>query len=225
MWDKITFSDWEIIYRKGNSFENIENHEHIDYLHFIVNYRGYPILIDSGLASYVSNHAHANARNAEYHNSLLIDSYAYKPMKKKIFPDKYYAMNNSSIKTKTQTGYKLILKTSGFNRIDNNIDFERHLLIANKSLTIIDNSNSKTNHKIENYFHFDPNLQAMDNSESFRFSLNDTKIEFVNHSNELSSSNLNLYSEQYGTTQLKKVLNSKNIINKNNPIIHRINII
>ena len=177
MWDKITFSDWEIIYRKGNSFENIENHEHIDYLHFIVNYRGYPILIDSGLASYVSNHAHANARNAEYHNSLLIDSYAYKPMKKKIFPDKYYAMNNSSIKTKTQTGYKLILKTSGFNRIDNNIDFDN------------------------------------------------TKIEFVNHSNELSNSDLNLYSEQYGTTQLKKVLNSKNIINKNNPIIHRINII
>ena len=225
MWDKITFSDWEIIYRKGNSFENIENHEHMDYLHFIVNYRGYPILIDSGLASYMSNHIHANARNAEYHNSLLIDGCAYKPMKKKIFPDKYYAMNSSSIKTKTQTGYKLILKTSGFNRIDNNIDFERHLLIANKSLTIIDNSNSKTNHKIENYFHFDPNLQSIDNSESFRFSLNNTKIEFVNHSNELSNSDLNLYSEQYGTTQLKKVLNSKNIINKNNPIIHRINII
>ena len=77
----------------------------------------------------------------------------------------------------------------------------------------------------ENYFHFDPNLQSIDNSESFRFSLNNTKIEFVNHSNELSNSDLNLYSEQYGTTQLKKVLNSKNIINKTNPIIHRINII
>ena len=225
MWDKIIFSDWEIIYRKSNSFENIENHEHIDYLHFVVNYMGCPILVDSGLASYMSNHIHANARNAEYHNSLLIDGCAYKPMKKKIFPDKYYAMNSSSIKTKTQTGYKLILKTSGFNRIDNNIDFERHLLIANKSLTIIDNSNSKTDHKIENYFHFDPNLQFMNNSESFRFSLDNTKIEFVNHCNELSSNDLNVYSKQYGTTELKKVLNSKNIINNTNPIIHRINII
>ena len=37
-------------------------------------------------------------------------------------------MSNSSIKTKTQTGYKAYFKTSGFNRIDNNIDFERHLL-------------------------------------------------------------------------------------------------
>ena len=94
MWDKIIFSDWEIIYRKSNSFENIENHEHIDYLHFVVNYMGCPILVDSGLASYMSNHIHANARNAEYHNSLLIDDYAYMPMKKKIFPDKYYATSN-----------------------------------------------------------------------------------------------------------------------------------
>ena len=73
MWDKVIFSDWEIIYRKSNNFMNIENHEHQDYLHFIVNYMGYPVLIDSGLASYVENHDHANARNAEHHNSVLID--------------------------------------------------------------------------------------------------------------------------------------------------------
>lgn len=225
MWDKIIFSDWEIIYRKGNSFQNIKNHEHIDYLHFTVNYRGYPILIDSGLASYMSNHIHANARNAEYHNSLLIDGYAYKPMKKKIFPDNYYAMNNSSTKMKTQTGYKLILKTSGFNRIDNSINFERHLLITSKSLAVIDNSNSLIDHKIENYFHLDSNLQFMDNLESCRFSLDDTRIEFINHSNELSGNDLNIYSKQYGTTELKKVLNSKNVINNANPVIHRINII
>ena len=225
MWDKIIFSDWEIIYRKSNSFENIENHEHIDYLHFVVNYMGYPILIDSGLASYMSNHIHAKARNAEYHNSLLIDDYAYMPMKKKIFPDKYYVACNSSIKTKTETGYKLILKTSGFNRIDKNIDFERHLLVEDKSLTIVDNSNSKNDHKIENYFHFDSNLQFIKNSGSFRFSLNDTSMEFMNHNNQLSNNHLNIGSKQYGSTELKKVLNSKNIINDNNPIIHRINII
>ena len=225
MWDKIIFSDWEIIYRKSNSFENIENHEHIDYLHFVVNYMGCPILVDSGLASYMSNHIHANARNAEYHNSLLIDDYAYMPMKKKIFPDKYYVACNSSIKTKTETGYKLILKTSGFNRIDKNIDFERHLLVEDKSLTVIDNSNSKNDHKIENYFHFDSNLQFIKNSGSFRFSLNDTSMEFMNHNNQLSNNHLNIGSKQYGSTELKKVLNSKNIINDNNPIIHRINII
>ena len=225
MWDKIIFSDWEIIYRKSNSFKNIENHEHIDYLHFVVNYMGYPILIDSGLASYMSNHIHAKARNAEYHNSLLIDDYAYMPMKKKIFPDKYYVACNSSIKTKTETGYKLILKTSGFNRIDKNINFERHLLVEDKSLTVIDNSNSKNDHKIENYFHFDSNLQFIKNSGSFRFSLNDTSMEFMNHNNQLSNNHLNIGSKQYGSTELKKVLNSKNIINDNNPVIHRINII
>ena len=225
MWDKIIFSDWEIIYRKSNSFKNIENHEHIDYLHFVVNYMGYPILIDSGLASYMSNHIHTNARNAEYHNSLLIDDYAYMPMKKKIFPDKYYATSNSSIKTKTETGYKLILKTSGFNRIDKNIDFERHLLVEDKSLAIIDNSNSKNDHKIENYFHFDSNLNFIKDSGAFKFSLNDTSMEFINHDNELSNNVLNVFSKQYGSTELKRVLNSKSIINDTNSIIHRMNIL
>ena len=225
MWDKIIFSDWEIIYRKSNSFENIENHEHTDYLHFIANYMGYPILVDSGLASYMSNHPHSKARNAEYHNSLLIDECAYKPMRKKIFPDEYYVTSNSSMKTKTKTGYKLILKTSGFNRIDNNINFERHLLVDNKSLTIIDNSNSKIDHKIENYFHFDSNIQPMNNSKIFKFNFNDTKFEFTNHSNELFKNDLNQYSKQYGFIELKKVLCSKNIINNKNPVIHRLDIL
>ena len=225
MWDRIIFSDWEIIYRKSNAFKNIENHEHADYLHFIANYMGYPVLVDSGLASYMNNHPHSKARNAEYHNSLLIDGYAYKSMKKKIFPDEYYAMSNSSIKIKTGTGCKLILKTSGFNRIDNNINFERHLLIDNKSLTIVDNSNSKIDHEIENYFHFDSNIQAMNNSKTFKFNLNDTMFEFTNHSNELLNNNLNQYSKQYGSIELKKVLSGKNIINNKNPIIHRLDIL
>ena len=225
MWDKIIFSDWEIIYRKNNSFENIEAHEHIDYLHFIVNYMGYPVLIDSGLASYMSNHIHANARNAEYHNSLLIDDYAYMPMKNKIFPDKYYVMSNSSAKIETQTGYKIVLKTSGFNRIDKNINFERHLLVEDKSLTIVDNSNSKNDHKIENYFHFDSNLKFIKDSGSFKFSLNGISMKFINHDNELSNNDLNICSKQYGSTELKRVLNSKSIINDANPIIHRISII
>ena len=225
MWDKVTFSDWEIIYRKTNSFVNIKNHEHQDYLHFIVNYMGYPVLIDSGLASYADNHIHANARNAEYHNSILIDGYAYKASQKKIFPDHYYAASNESIKTKTKTGHKIILKTSGFNRIDSTISFERHLLINDKSLTIIDNSKSKHNHEIENYFHFDNSLRFINHPKSFKFILNDSVFEFINHSNELSNSDLNLYSKQYGVTESKKVLNSINIINSNNPVTHRLNII
>ncbi len=225
MWDKVIFSDWEIIYRKSNSFMNIENHEHQDYLHFIVNYMGYPVLIDSGLASYVENHDHANARNAEHHNSVLIDGYAYKARKKKIFSNKYYMMSNTSIKTKTDTGYKIILQTSGFNRIDNAISFERHLLIDSKSLTIVDKSYSKINHKIENYFHFDNNLQFMNNPRFFKFNLNNSTLEFTNYSNELSNSILNLYSKQYGITELKKVLKSTNIINSSNLITHRLRIL
>ena len=117
------------------------------------------------------------------------------------------------------------MQTSGFNRIDNAISFERHLLIDSKSLTIVDKSYSKINHKIENYFHFDNNLQFMNNPRFFKFSLNNTMIEFINHSNEISSTNLNICSKQYGTTELKKVLNSINIINSNSPITHRMNII
>jgi len=225
MWDKVTYLNWEIIYRKSNSYSNIKNHEHQDYLHFTVNYMGHPILIDSGLASYMDNHCHAKARNAEYHNSILIDGHAYKPIKKKIFPDDYYSNSVVSEKIKTTTGYKIILKTSGFNRIDNAISFERHIVITEKSLAIVDNSNSKNDHQISNYFHFDNNLQFMNNPRFFKFSLNNTMIEFINHSNEISSTNLNICSKQYGTTELKKVLNSINVINSNSPVTHRMNII
>jgi hypothetical protein len=225
MWDKVTYLNWEIIYRKSNSYSNIKNHEHQDYLHFTVNYMGHPILIDSGLASYMDNHCHAKARNAEYHNSVLIDGHAYKPIQKKIFPDDYYSNSVVSEKIKTTTGYKIILKTSGFNRIDNAISFERHIVITEKSLAIVDNSNSKNDHQISNYFHFDNNLQFMNNPRFFKFSLNNTMIEFINYSHEISNSNLNICSKQYGTTELKKVLNSINIININNPITHRMNII
>ena len=224
MWDKVIFSNWEIIYRTSSSYVNIENHEHQDYLHFIVNYLGYPVLVDSGLASYMKDHMHANARNAEYHNSILIDGHPYSPTKEKIFPDEYYVTHNSSAKTKTKTGYKVILKTSGFNRIDSAINFERHLIIDDKSLIIIDNSKSVLDHKIENFFHFDNNLRFLNNPRYFKFNVNDSMIEFVNYGDELLNSSLNIYSKKYGHTQRKKVLNSINIINSSNPIIHKLNI-
>ena len=225
MWDKIIFSDWEIIFRKVNSFDNIASHEHTDYLHFIINYMGHPILIDSGLASYMSDHKHANARNSEYHNSLLIDDYSYKPLKNRIFSDKYYASKNSATKTELESGCKVILKTSGFNRIDKNINFERHIMIDNKSITISDKSSSKINHKIENYFHFDPNLRFMKDSALFKFKVEDVSFEFINCNNEISNNNLNQSSIQYGKTQLKRVLYSKNTINNKRAIIHKLNIL
>ena len=225
MWDKITFSDWEITYRKMNSFDNIASHEHTDYLHFIINYMGHPLLIDSGLASYMSDHKHANARNAEYHNSLLIDDHSYKPFKNKVFSDNYYASENSVTKTESESECKVILKTSGFNRIDKNINFERHIMINNKSLTITDISSSKINHKIENYFHFDPNLRFMKDNELFKFKVEDVSFEFINYDNEISNNNLNQSSTQYGKTQLKRVLYSINTINNKRPIIHKLNIL
>ncbi len=225
MWGKINYSNWEIIYRKRNRFVNIENHEHQDYLHFTANYMGYPVLIDSGLASYMKNHIHSNARSAEYHNSILIDGYAYTPSNMKAFPDEYNNPDNLSKETKIKNGYKLILKTSGFDRIDKTINFERHILIDNESLTIIDNSNSEVNHRIENYFHFDNNLNFLDDPNYFKFNLNNSTIEFMNHTKELKDSKLNIYSKQYGITEKKKVLSSTNIINSSTPVIHRLNII
>ena len=225
MWDKISFSEWEITFRKANSFDNIANHEHTDYLHFIVNYMGHPILIDSGLASYMSDHEHADARNAEYHNSLLIDDCSYKPFKNRLFPNTYYESKNIVTKTELQSGYKVVLKTSGFNRIDKNINFERHLIIDNKSLTISDMSSSKTNHKIENFFHFDPNLRFIKDSGFFKFNIEDVSFEFINYNNEISNNNLNQSSTQYGKTQLKRVLYSINTINNKKPIIHKLNIL
>jgi len=225
MWDKISFFEWEITFRKANSFDNIANHEHTDYLHFIVNYMGHPILIDSGLASYMSDHEHADARNAEYHNSLLIDDCSYKPFKNRLFSNKYYESKNTVTKTELKSGYKVVLKTSGFNRIDKNINFERHIMIDNKSLTISDISSSKFNHKIENYFHFDPKLRFMNDSELFKFTVKDVSFEFVNYKNEISNNNLNQSSMQYGKTQLKRVLYSKNTINNKRAIIHKLNIL
>ncbi len=224
MWDKITFADWEIIYRKTDSFDNIASHEHTDYLHFIVNYMGYPILVDSGLASYMPDHKHASARNAEYHNSLLIDNLSYKPLKNRVFPDRYYASKNSAIKTELQSGCKVVLKTSGFNRIDKDINFERHLMIDRKSLAISDISLSKTNHKIENYFHFNPKLKFINDSGAFKFNIKDISFKFMNCNNEILNSRLNQFSKQYGKTQSKKVLNSVNTINNKRAIIHKINI-
>ena len=225
MWDKVTFSNWEVIYRKSNSFDNVANHEHIDYLHFIVNYMGHPVLVDSGLASYMPNHPHAAARNSEYHNSLLIDNFSYKPFKSRIFSNKYYASTNSAIKTELKSGYKVVLKTSGFNRIDKDINFERHLMIDNKSLTISDISLSKINHEIKNYFHFDSNLQFINDSKLFKFNIENTLFEFINFSDEISNDNLNQYSKQYGKTQSQRVLNSINTINNKKPIIHKLNIL
>ena len=79
-------------------------------------------------------------------------------------------------------------------------------------------------HKIENFFHFDNNLRFLNNPRFFKFNVNDSMIEFVNHGDELLNSSLNIYSKKYGHTQRKKVLNSINIINSSNPIIHKLNI-
>ena len=98
-------------------------------------------------------------------------------------------------------------------------------MINNKSLTITDISSSKINHKIENYFHFDPNLRFMKDNELFKFKVEDVSFEFINYDNEISNNNLNQSSTQYGKTQLKRVLYSINTINNKRPIIHKLNIL
>ena len=225
MWGKASFNDWLILYRDSKPYDFVENHEHYDFLHFVLYYKNIPVLIDSGRASYVDNHQHFYATSAMFHNSLTIDGVAYKANKNKLYPRDYYKNKCSVSKEMYDDSLKIIFYTDGFNRIDKNINFMRKIIITNTKFIVSDNSFSNQDHNIENFFHFDKNIKLDATSNTAILNLKNNTLIFSKFDNYLkSNNNLSLMSTKYGEIQNKPVLHSVNKISSEMKVIHSLEI-
>ncbi|MBH44250.1 MAG: hypothetical protein CMD88_02185 [Gammaproteobacteria bacterium] len=223
MWEKTNFNKWSLIMRSSDKFSYLPNHEHHDLLHFVLFYNELPVLVDSGRASYNPIDVHAKSYLPEYHNSIRIDGLGYIPDSKHLYPNNYnYQDSNIITKVENKT-LEILIRTQGFNRIDNKINFTRRILVNQNKIEIIDSSQSLKSHVIDNYFHFHPQVKINKDKNNYSFKINN-KYFIFSPVNKNKDKDISYFSNEYGHIEEKFVIHNTHTISKDNEIRHNLEI-
>ncbi len=203
MWKKIEYGLWSLVLKENEDKIGFYNHSHHDFLHLNLNYDQIPILIDTGRGSYSDTRAHSKSYLPEYHNSVRINGLGYKPDNMRLYPPEYINHIHDIKIDELDEKLKITIFTNGFNRIDKEINFKREVSLYKDRVVIKDISEAKKSYLIENFFHFNNNLEIVDKKTNlltngknkFRFISNNSCTEYKN---SIYNKDLYYISRQYG---------------------------
>ena len=154
MWKNLEYKRWRILFKEDESKMTPFNHNHLDYYSFILIHDNKIILTDSGGSSYDLKLKDIDARLPEYHNSIRVKGLGYKPDNSKYFTKKYIDCVFRTTIKEHQESLEISLMSTGFNRIDEAINFTRIIKIEEFVTTMEDKSFSANSYPVEHYFHF-----------------------------------------------------------------------
>ena len=230
MWKNLEYNKWRILFKEDESKMTPFNHNHLDYYSFILMHDNKIILTDSGGSSYDLKLKDIDARLPEYHNSIRVKSLGYKPDNSKYFTKKYIDCVFRTTIKKHQESLEISLMSTGFNRIDEAINFTRIITIEEFTTTIEDKSFSEKSYPIEHYFHF-PIKSKISNLKNYSNISIDKKMIRMTYDESHQDIEVNknkflrYYSEQYNCRDLKSYIKINSFISTIKPVIYKFEVI
>ena len=230
MWKNLEYKKWRILFKADESKMTPFNHNHLDYYAFILIHDNKVILTDSGGSSYDPKLKDADARLPEYHNSIRIKNLGYKPDNSRYLTKKYIDCTFRTTIKENKGSLEINLMSTGFNRIDKDINFTRTIKINESITSIEDRSFSENIYPIDHYFHF-PIKSGICNSENYSNINIDEKIIRMTYDDSHKDIEINknkflrYYSEQYNRRDLKNYVKINSSISITKPIIYKFEVI
>ena len=230
MWKNLEYKQWRILFKEDESKMTPFNHNHLDYYAFILMYNNKIVLTDSGGSSYDLKLKDIDARLPEYHNSIRVKNLGYKPDNSKYFTKRYIDCSFRTTIKESKESLEINLMSTGFNRIDKEINFTRMIKIEEFVTTIEDRSFSKNSYPIEHYFHFPVGSKISNFKNYSNISIDEKMIRMTydeNHQGIEINKNkfLRYYSEQYNCRDFKNYIKINSSISTIKPIIYKFEVI
>ena len=224
MWEKISFKNWDIIYKKNEDFIDTLNHSHFDFLSFILFHKNSPILIDCGRGSYYKSNVHYDAYMPKYHNTITLDELSYKPYHYNRYPKEYYTHCCYTKKIINDSSVNIEMTTDGFKRIDSSLKYKRIISITDNFFKVTDCFSANNTHSLKNFFHFHNSFKVELYNDYIELSNRNSRYKFSNNTKNLkviTKNEMNNNSNTYGTVTKHPVfISTNNTISTN--ITHKV---
>jgi|SRR3989338_4846165 len=160
----------------------LNSHGHCDIFSFILYYKGYPIIVDPGCYSYMSDNFSIYGKTASAHNVFTIDNFGLSPLPRFIYPPRYRKLKSSFEWNELNNGFYFKISSDGFLRISKELTAFREFYLTMNNLRIRDFLNGKGMHNVKTYFHFAPdtkiNYQENSDFRNMELEVGGNKIEF-----------------------------------------------
>ena len=186
-WYRIDKFDFTLILRLDKvGLPLYVGHHHNDAGHFLLYYKGEPVLVDSGRIDYIDQFGLTPAA----HNTIAFNkTKGVVPLKPTRYPYDYSKCSNGVEIVNDKKVFKLLLHSDGFSRFDERIKWEREILINPKTVKITDHLNGNGSYNLFTWFHFDRKM----------------KLNIKNHYHNKSIYNMNLNND----SPLFTIINNK----------------